>query len=138
MPFYNRDKGGCKLKLWRPKNVLSGYIGRVAGVIGAAIALTVWLAMPASAAIGNLGPGSSGPQVQIWQQDLNFFIGMQNTCHPTLSVDGQYGTATTNATKCFQSLRGDSVDGIEGPMTRSSMCGYLDPRSPALYQETCS
>ena len=126
------------MKLWRRKNFLSGYIGRVAGIMGAAIALTVWLAVPASAAIGNLGPGSSGPQVQIWQQDLNFFIGMQNTCHPTLSVDGQYGTATTNATKCFQSLRGDSVDGIEGPMTRSSMCGYLDPRSPALYQETCS
>ena len=45
--------------------------------------------------------------------------------------------ATTNATKCFQSLKGDSVDGIEGPMTRSSMCGYLKVRSPALYQETC-
>ncbi len=59
------------MKLWRRKNILSGYIGRVAGVMGAAIALTVWLAMPASAAIGNLGPGSSGPQVQIWQQDLN-------------------------------------------------------------------
>jgi peptidoglycan hydrolase-like protein with peptidoglycan-binding domain len=93
--------------------------------------------LPASAAIGNLGPGSSGSQVKIWQQDLNFFIGTENTCHPTLTVDGQYGTATTNATKCFQSLRGDSVDGIEGPMTRSSMCGYLKVRSPALYQETC-
>ena len=125
------------MKLWSRKSVLSGSIGRVAAVMGGAVALTVWMAVPASAAIGNLGPGSSGPQVKIWQQDLNFFIGMQNTCHPTLTVDGQYGTATTNATKCFQSLRGDSVDGIEGPMTRSSMCGYLDPRSPALYQETC-
>jgi peptidoglycan hydrolase-like protein with peptidoglycan-binding domain len=126
------------MKLWSRKSVLSGSIGRVAAVMGGAVALTVWMAVPASAAIGNLGPGSSGAQVKIWQQDLNFFIGMQNTCHPTLTVDGQYGTATTNATKCFQSLRGDSVDGIEGPMTRSSMCGYLDPRSPALYQETCS
>lgn len=106
--------------------------------MGGALALTVWLALPASASIGNLGPGSSGTQVKIWQQDLNFFIGMQNTCHPTLTVDGQYGTATTNATKCFQSLEGDSVDGIEGPMTRSSMCSYLKPRSPALYPETCS
>ena len=125
------------MKLRFRKNVLSGSVGRVAAVMGGAVALTVWMAVPASAAIGNLGPGSSGAQVKIWQQDLNFFIGMQNTCHPTLTVDGQYGTATTNATKCFQSLRGDSVDGIEGPMTRSSMCGYLDPRSPALYQETC-
>ena len=126
------------MQFWRRKNVLPRYIGGVAGVMGGALALTVWLALPASAAIGNLGPGSSGSQVKIWQQDLNFFIGTENTCHPTLTVDGQYGTATTNATKCFQSLRGDSVDGIEGPMTRSSMCGYLDPRSPALYQETCS
>src|SRR5580692_11851354 len=118
------------MKLWSRKSVLSGSIGRVAAVMGGAVALTVWMAVPASAAIGNLGPGSSGAQVKIWQQDLNFFIGMQNTCHPTLTVDGQYGTATTNATKCFQSLRGDSVDGIEGPMTRSSMCGYLKVRSP--------
>lgn len=125
------------MQLWHRRHVLSGYIGRVAGVMGVTLALTAWLAVPASAAIGNLGPGSSGPQVKIWQQDLNFFIGYENTCHPTLTVDGQYGTLTTNATKCFQSLRGDSVDGIEGPQTRSSMCGFLDPRSPALYQETC-
>lgn len=105
--------------------------------MGGTLAITLWLAVPASAAIGNLGPGSSGPQVKIWQQDLNFFIGYEDTCHPTLTVDGQYGTQTTNATKCFQSLEGDSVDGIAGPMTRSTMCGFLDSRSPALFQETC-
>ena len=126
------------MQFWRRKHVLPRYVGGVAGVMGGALALTAWLAAPAGAAIGNLGPGSSGSQVQIWQQDLNFFIGMQNTCHPTLTVDGQYGPATTNATKCFQSLKGDSVDGVEGPMTRSSMCSYLKPRSPALYPETCS
>ena len=126
------------MQFLRRRHVLSGYIARVAAVMGGALALTVWLALPASASIGNLGPGSSGSQVKIWQQDLNFFIGTENTCHPTLTVDGQYGTATTNATKCFQSLRGDSVDGIEGPMTRSSMCGFLKVPSPALYQETCT
>ncbi len=116
-----------------------GYIGAAAGVTGGAFALTIAMALPAGATVitQTLQQGSTGAQVSQWQTDLNFFIGYQNTCHPTLSVDGDFGPATTNATKCFQSLEGDSVDGIVGPNTLSTMCGYLRPRSPALYSDTC-
>jgi len=126
------------LQFWRRSHVRPGYIGTAAGVMGGAFALMVWLAVPAGATTINetLGPGSTGPEVSQWQTDLNFFIGYQDTCHPTLSVDGDYGTLTTDATECFQSLEGDSVDGIAGPDTLSTMCGYLRPRSSALYADT--
>lgn len=116
-----------------------GYIGAAVGVTGGALALMVAMAVPAGATVitETLGPGSTGAQVSQWQTDINFFIGYQDTCHPTLSVDGDYGTLTTNATKCFQSLEGDSVDGIAGPDTLSTMCGYLKARSNALYTDTC-
>ncbi len=115
--------------------VLSGVGGLVA-----ALALAVGLALPANAAIGTLGPGSSGTQVKVWQQDLNSFISQLNTCHPTLAVDGQYGPVTTNATVCFQHFERLSADGVEGPQTRGQMCLFMGDRGEIgtpLYNATC-
>jgi peptidoglycan hydrolase-like protein with peptidoglycan-binding domain len=119
---------------------LPGVAGRTVGVLVGALAFAALLAVPANAAIGTLGPGSSGTQVKVWQQDLNSFISQLNTCHPTLTVDGQYGAATTNATSCFQSLEKLSVDGVEGPQTRAQMCLFMGDRGAIgtpLYQQTC-
>lgn len=100
------------------------------------LTLAVFLAVPANASIGILGPGSEGPQVVRWQQDLNVYIFVKNTCHPTLTVDGQYGPITTNATRCFQSLNGDAPDGIEGFQTRESMCAFLTRTFPEPNSQT--
>ena len=104
------------MQFLRRRHVLSGYIARVAAVMGGALALTVWLALPASASIGNLGPGSSGSQVKIWQQDLNFFIGTENTCHPTLTVGlavliacAARGVSPTSARKVFSPVGSSST-----------------------------
>lgn len=94
---------------------------------------------PGTRGIGCLAPGDSGPDVKIWQQDLNFYMSQAHTCRPTLAVDGDYGPATTNATRCFQSIQGLSADGIAGPKTQGVMESYLlewDPPPQTLYHET--
>ena len=111
-----------------------------AGGLAGALALTVGMALPANAAIGTLGPGSSGSQVEIWQQDLNYLMAQLNRCHPTLAVDGQYGSLTTNATVCFQNFFQLSADGVEGPQTRGAVCNFMinqGDRGSSLYNATC-
>lgn len=71
----------------------------VMGSLGAVSA-----ARPAHAAIGTISLGSSGSDVRIWQRDLNAFMYGQQTCRPTLTVDGDFGQQTHNATTCFQRL----------------------------------
>jgi peptidoglycan hydrolase-like protein with peptidoglycan-binding domain len=115
-------------------------LSTVGGLVGALI-LATGLALPANAAIGTLGPGSSGTQVVLWQQDLNYFILIHDTCHPTLTVDGQYGPVTTNATVCFQHFFKLSADGVEGPQTRGQMCTFLVDFGEGLtqmYKSTCT
>ena len=101
-------------------------------------AVTVGGASPAAAAIGTIKYGSSGDDVAIWQRDLNAFIGTYHTCRPTLTVDGDFGTKTDAATRCFQRLEGDGDDGIVGPVTRTDMCNFLDVYGfDTLYEFTC-
>lgn len=111
----------------------------VGGLVGA-LALAVGMALPANAAIGTLGPGSSGSQVQVWQQDLNYLMGQLGRCRPTLTVDGQYGSLTTNATVCIQNFFQVSADGVEGPQTRAAVCNFMinrGDRGSTLYNATC-
>lgn len=124
-----------KLQL-RGRRVVMSTVG---GLVGALV-LAVGLALPANAAIGTLGPGSSGSQVTVWQQDLNFLIGQLARCRPTLTVDGQYGSLTTNATVCFQNFFQVSADGVEGPQTRAAVCTFMIDRGyrgSTLYNATC-
>jgi hypothetical protein len=131
---------GNKMKImklqFRGRRVVLSTVG---GLVGA-LALAVGLALPANAAIGTLGPGSSGSQVKVWQQDLNFVIEQLNECHPTLAVDGQYGSLTTNATVCIQNFFEVSADGVEGPQTRAAVCNFMinrGERGSSLYNATC-
>lgn len=131
----------ARLRSRQHRRLISRYVLRIAAVLTGALALGIGLTIPAYAAIPDLGPGSTGTAVEIWQQDLNLFILLKDTCHPTLTVDGDYGPNTTNATKCFQSLRHISVDGIEGPQTRTQMCLFLEApttQDSTLYNETCT
>lgn len=90
-----------------------------------------------------LQQGDSGPAVGLWQQDLNAFINFPPpSCRPTLHVDNSFGPLTTAATKCFQSARGLTRDGIVGPKTRGEMCDFLasTPDTPGhhdLHHRTC-
>jgi peptidoglycan hydrolase-like protein with peptidoglycan-binding domain len=100
--------------------------------------MTVSGASPAAAAIGTISYGDSGSDVRIWQKDLNSWISYYQTCRPSLTVDGQFGSNTRTATRCFQRNVGDVDDGIVGPITRSDMCSYLYFYGPdSLYEATC-
>ncbi|RKR92970.1 putative peptidoglycan binding protein [Micromonospora pisi] len=104
------------------------------------LALSLSQALPAQAALPiPLGPGNTGSAVRLWQQDLNFYMAVKQICRPTLAVDGQFGPATTNATRCFQSVENIGVDGIVGSQTRGRMCDFLwTYQGGSLYYATCT
>ena len=121
----------------------------------AALALSgLATASPASAATPSASPATTAPAllpiplqagvnnpnaVKLWQQDLNFYMQIKQTCRPTLTVDGQFGPATTSATKCFQGKSHLPQDGIVGAKTRSAMCTFLlnTPNDDTIWSETC-
>jgi hypothetical protein len=141
----------------RARRIRTLLLGTVA--CAAALVLGGLAAAPASAAIPAVSPvtaaahavqpdllpvplqqGSTGSAVVLWQRDLNTFINYPPpSCRPTLTVDGIFGPATTNATKCFQSSTvGLTRDGIVGPQTRGAMCSFLWAiGSTTLFNETC-
>jgi len=132
------------------KNVLSrGALAVVVASLALATGAVTANAAPAAptaavspTALGTIGPGDSGSAVKLWQKDLNLYMKEKAQCRPTLSVDGEFGTKTTNATTCFQRVKGLDDDGIVGPKTRGKMCSFLFD-SPAaesvdLYINTCT
>lgn len=60
--------------------------------------------------------GDKGRYVSYIQYILNR-IGTQVTAIPFLEADGEFGNATKNAVKAFQSFYGLDADGIVGPLT---------------------
>ena len=62
-----------------------------------------------------LKKGSTGEQVKLLQQFLNWYGGCD------LVVDGIFGPATDKAVRNFQKKNGLEVDGIVGPKTRNKM-----------------
>jgi peptidoglycan hydrolase-like protein with peptidoglycan-binding domain len=64
---------------------------------------------------GTLHVGSSGPAVALWQAQLNQYG------NAGLAVDGDFGPATDQATRNFQTFFGLTVDGIVGPQTQGVM-----------------
>jgi peptidoglycan hydrolase-like protein with peptidoglycan-binding domain len=138
----------------RARRIRTLLLGTVA--CAAALVLGGLAAAPASAAIPAASPvraaaqpvqpdllptlqqGSTGSAVVLWQRDLNTWINYPPaSCRPTLTVDGIFGPATTNATKCFQSTVGITRDGIVGPQTRGVMCNFLWAIGSSLYNPTC-
>lgn len=62
-----------------------------------------------------LRQGDRGPHVAAWQTQLN-------TLRATpISVDGDFGPQTDQATRAFQAGAGLTVDGIVGPRTRAAL-----------------
>lgn len=114
----------------------------VIAVLVAAIALIT--ALPASAA--TLRPGSSGPAVSCWQKKLRWVALARPSSHvPLITVDGKYGTATTNATKAFQHATHLAEDGVAGDRTQTQMLAELgtaardrkDEYAADLYYDRC-
>ena len=80
-----------------------------------------------------IGPGSTGYWVQRAQSDLNssyasgafpnspYNFNPYSEANTPLKVDGILGTDTTNATKDFQTLYAQPVDGIIGPVTWAAL-----------------
>lgn len=58
--------------------------------------------------------------VRQWQTDLNALP----IC-AFVTVDGQFGPATTSATECFQSANGLQANGDVGRITLGAMCASL-------------
>jgi peptidoglycan hydrolase-like protein with peptidoglycan-binding domain len=68
--------------------------------------------VPAS---GPLKQGDSGPAVKVLQKALNA-VGTAS-----LTVDGNFGPATTQAVIAFQQANGLTADGVVGPATAKAL-----------------
>lgn len=66
-----------------------------------------------------LKPGDSGPQVKVLQRAL------AHLGYSTGTIDGQYGPATTQAVKNFQTAHGLTADGVCGPKTITALKNAL-------------
>lgn len=67
-----------------------------------------------------LKPGDSGDQVKVLQKalaSLGYDVG---------TIDGVYGTSTTNAVIAFQKAAGLTADGVVGPATRTALKTALE------------
>lgn len=105
----SNDNGGKVMRRERPRSYIVGYgrppydgQGHVEGPskISRKTSLTV---------------GDSGADVQMWQRQLNAVL------EADLQVDGQFGPATLQATKRFQSEYQLQVDGEAGPKSLHKM-----------------
>ena len=77
--------------------------------------MAIQVAVPAYYGIV-LQNGSSGPDVALLQTWLNG-VHSKYPQIPVLTVDGKYGSGTTNAVKAFQTLTGLTIDGKTGSAT---------------------
>jgi peptidoglycan hydrolase-like protein with peptidoglycan-binding domain len=66
-----------------------------------------------------LKPGDKGPQVTLLQHAL------AHLGYPPGTIDGQYGPATTQAVKNFQTAHGLTADGVCGPKTITALKNAL-------------
>ena len=69
-----------------------------------------------------LKPGDSGDQVKVLQKalaSLGYDVG---------TIDGVYGTSTTNAVIAFQKAAGLTADGVVGPATRAALKTALEKK----------
>ena len=69
-----------------------------------------------------LKPGDSGDQVKVLQKalaSLGYDVG---------TIDGVYGTSTTNAVIAFQKAAGLTADGVVGPATRTALKTALEKK----------
>ncbi|MHB9855719.1 peptidoglycan-binding protein [Streptomyces krungchingensis] len=81
------------------------------GVVGA----RTWTALHAAGSTPALRQGSTGPAVQRLQRALTAALGR------TVSADGEFGPATDQAVRDYQSSRALDVDGQVGPATWSAL-----------------
>jgi Putative peptidoglycan binding domain len=82
---------------------------------------TTKVTLPAS---GSLKQGDTGAEVKTLQQALNA-VGTA-----TLTVDGNFGPATTDAVIVFQKANGLTADGVVGPTTAKALNDALAASSP--------
>jgi Putative peptidoglycan binding domain len=61
-----------------------------------------------------LGMGSKGADVRLWQQHLNWWSKEKGNGKIDIDVDGEFGEATRRATKIFQEAHGFEADGTVG------------------------
>ncbi|MEV4437615.1 peptidoglycan-binding domain-containing protein [Streptomyces sp. NPDC049577] len=99
----------------------------VTGVIGAALAVTTAVAVPAGAApnVPNIHPGSRNHYgVTCVQEGILDWI-VRTKQNAWINVDGQYGDETYRWLLKFQRASGLEDDGIVGPRTGNSILDNL-------------
>ena len=64
-----------------------------------------------------LNPGMEGPEIAVWQTDLNGWLA---TMTPAVAVDGVFGPSTAAENRALQEAEGITVDGLVGPETRAA------------------
>lgn len=69
---------------------------------------------------GTLRSGSTGTAVRELQYYLYTVAAYENSV-PSVTIDGSFGTATENAVRAFQRLRGLTVDGVVGQTTWNAL-----------------
>jgi peptidoglycan hydrolase-like protein with peptidoglycan-binding domain len=136
-----------------------GRVRRLVALLALLAAMLVSVAPAAEAAIPTIKYGSRGYSVQIWQNDLNFWLahgGSDYIYHTydlgtrvtSIATDGIFGNGTDYVTRAFQyRYRGHPhylvADGIVGPKTRGVMCSFLNhyagsnQQAVSLWLKTC-
>jgi hypothetical protein len=129
-------------RVWRPEEVGMRRARRLVVLVALLAAMLVSVAPTAEAAIPTIRYGDRGYSVQIWQNDLNFWLAhggshyIQSTYNlgtwiPSISTDGVFGNGTDDVTRAFQyryRLAPHYLvsDGVVGPKTRGVMCSFLN------------
>jgi peptidoglycan hydrolase-like protein with peptidoglycan-binding domain len=135
-PASQRRAGANRRRTWRAR------LGIAAAVVASLAAATVLVASPAGAAPAPIRLTSASCPTDIVQgQNSGCVTELQNLLNARgagLVVDGDFGAATLQAVRVFQSGVAIAVDGRVGPITKSRLYSTSDAQPQAVHLTSAS